>query len=79
MDANVNFAVLSICRLDQAALEQFKLSHEVAFICRYARRNVVDTIGTVHARATFYISFSLKKTLHAATLAFIHTITASSV
>ena len=79
VDANFNLAVLPIRRLDEAALEQFQLSHEVAFVCRYARRNAMDTVGTVHARATFYISFSLKKVLHAATLAFIHTITASSV
>ena len=79
MDANVNFAVLPIHRLDQAALEQFQLSNEVALICWYARRDAMDTVGIVHARATMCVSVSPETILHAATLAFIRTITVSSV
>ena len=79
MDANVNFAVLPIRRLDQAALEQFQLSNEVALICWYARRNAVDTFGTIHTRAAMCVSVSPETILHVATLAFIRTITVSSV
>mmetsp|Transcript_14672 Transcript_14672/g.24432 ORF Transcript_14672/g.24432 Transcript_14672/m.24432 type:complete len:94 (-) Transcript_14672:106-387(-) len=79
MDANLNFGVLPICRMDEAPLVAFKLSHEMASLCGHACRNTVDDVGIFKFSIAICISVGLEEALLAATVAFISPVTSSSV
>lgn len=78
MDANLNFVVLPVRRMDEAPLVEFELSHEMASFCGNARRNTVDYVGIVQFGTAIRANVGAEEALLAANVAFVSPVTSSS-